>query len=347
MYIKPAKLNPGDKVLAVSLSRWGPGACPTRYAAWKKQLEDALGVQVVEWKYTMADPTWIYNHPEARAEDLMEWFRNTDIKAIFSTIGGEESIRILPYIDYTTIRQNPKIFMWYSDTTITHFICQKAGIISFYGPSIMAWFGENWGLFDYMLDSVRTTICSTDVIGRIIPNTKWRTSEFLPRENADLQQQKRKLQASQGRNWLQWSGVHTWTLIGGCADVFPFVQGTDIRPKKERWRGKLLCLETSEENMSPQTFERILRNLWSQWILQHLSGILIGRTRFDYATNEQISYDEVLLKIVSKEFSLPDLPLVTNMDFGHTDPVFVLPLGCQAELNCDEQKFSITENACV
>ena len=86
----------------------------------------------------MADPTRLYNNPQARAEDLMEGFKNNDIKAIFSTIGGDESIRILPYIDYNIIMQNPKIFMGYSDTTITHFICQKAGIVSFYGPSIMA-----------------------------------------------------------------------------------------------------------------------------------------------------------------------------------------------------------------
>lgn len=64
--------------------------------------------------------------------------KNPDITAIISTIGGEESIRLLPYIDFDIIRENPKIFLGYSDSTIIHFMYQKAGVISFYGPAIMA-----------------------------------------------------------------------------------------------------------------------------------------------------------------------------------------------------------------
>jgi muramoyltetrapeptide carboxypeptidase LdcA involved in peptidoglycan recycling len=56
----------------------------------------------------------------------MAAFKDPNIKAIISTIGGEESIRILPYIDFELIKNNPKIFMGYSDTTVSHFICQKA-----------------------------------------------------------------------------------------------------------------------------------------------------------------------------------------------------------------------------
>lgn len=73
----------------------------------------------------------------------MNAFENPEIKAIVSTIGGEEGIRILPYVDFNVIRNNPKVFLGYSDSTVIHFICQKAGINSFYGPSIMAGFAEN------------------------------------------------------------------------------------------------------------------------------------------------------------------------------------------------------------
>jgi muramoyltetrapeptide carboxypeptidase LdcA involved in peptidoglycan recycling len=92
---------------------------------------------------------YLYNHPEKRAEDLMMAFKKPSIKTIFSCIGGDESVRILPYIDYEVIKNNPKIFVGYFDTTVTHFICLKAGVSSFYGPSILAEFVENVEMFDY------------------------------------------------------------------------------------------------------------------------------------------------------------------------------------------------------
>jgi muramoyltetrapeptide carboxypeptidase LdcA involved in peptidoglycan recycling len=74
---------------------------------------------------------------------------------IVSTIGGDDSIRMLPFLEYSVIRQNPKVFMGYSDSTVTHFAFLKAGVTSFYGPSFMAGFDENGGLLSYMAASVR------------------------------------------------------------------------------------------------------------------------------------------------------------------------------------------------
>jgi muramoyltetrapeptide carboxypeptidase LdcA involved in peptidoglycan recycling len=276
----------------------------------------------------------------------MSWFNNKEVKAIVSTIGGEESIRILPYIDFDIIKNNPKIFMGYSDTTISHFICQKAWMVSFYWPAIMAWFGENGWLFPYMVDSVKRTLFSHETIWEIKPNIESWTCEFLPREvwNQNI---KRKLIPSTWRRWIQWNWIAEGRLIWWCIDVFPFIIGTRIRPTLHEWENKILAIETSEEKMSTNQFERIIRNLWSQWIFHKLKGILLGRAQYDYMSQSQINYDEVLLKVVSQELWLSQLPLVTNMDFGHTDPMFVLPLGCRAKIDCNEQKFLITESSCL
>ena len=346
MSIKPQHLKEWDVIMALSLSRWWPGICPERYSIWKKQLEDKFWVKVIEWKYTCADPEWLYQHPEARAEDLMNAFKDPKVKAIFSTVGWEESIRILPYIDFEIIKNNPKIFMGFSDTTISHFICKKAWLVSFYGPAIMAGFWENWGLFDFMVDSVKKTLFKNTIIWEITPNTNGWTSEFLPRDNPENQKIKRKLLPSSGRRWIQWKWNHSGNLLWWCIDVFPFMLWTSIRPPKEDWNNKILCIELSEEKMTETCFERIIRNLGSQWILHNMSGILVWRSQMDYNTNEQISYDWVLKKVIVGELWLKELPIITNMDFGHTDPVFVLPLGCRAEINCDTHTFSILENAC-
>ena len=131
--IKPRKLRPGDKVATVSLSWGGPGAIPHRYEAGKKQLQDEFGLIVVEMSHTLREPDWLYRNPQARAEDLMAAFSDTTVAGIVSTIGGDDSIRLLPFLDLDVIRSNPKVFMGYSDTTIAHLACFKAGLVTFYG----------------------------------------------------------------------------------------------------------------------------------------------------------------------------------------------------------------------
>jgi muramoyltetrapeptide carboxypeptidase LdcA involved in peptidoglycan recycling len=91
--------------------------------------------------HTLRDDAWLHDHPQARADDLMQAFLNPEIKAIISTIGGNDSIRLLPYLDLDVMRDNPKIFMGYSDTAISHMAGFTAGLVSFYGPAIMAGFG--------------------------------------------------------------------------------------------------------------------------------------------------------------------------------------------------------------
>ena len=345
--IKPNHLNPGDNVMTLSLSWWWPWSFPHRYEAGKKQLEEKFHVNVIEWKYTMKDRERVYDHPEARAEDLMNAFRNPSIKAIISSIGWEESIRILPYVDFDIIKSNPKIFMWYSDSTITHFICRKAWIVSFYWPAIMAGFWENWWMFPYMIDSVKKALFSNEPIWELLPNKDWWTSEHLDWSIPENQNIKRRLEKCTGRRWLQWKGIHSWETIWGCIDVFYFMTGTPIWPSLDERKWKILVIEPSEEQIPTYYFERIIRNLWSQWILQVLSGILVWRSQLNYETNEQINYDEVLLNVIDRELWLKDLPIVTNMDFGHTDPMLTLPLWCKMEIDCNNEKIRYLESGCL
>ena len=65
----------------------------------------------------------------------MDAFLDPSVKGIFSAIGGNDSVRILPYIDYDVIKNHPKIFMGYSDTTVSHFVMNKAGVVSYYEAS--------------------------------------------------------------------------------------------------------------------------------------------------------------------------------------------------------------------
>ncbi|MEW5869761.1 MAG: S66 peptidase family protein [Chloroflexota bacterium] len=343
--LKPQKLLPGDRVAAVSLSWGGPGTFPQRYQAGKQQLQDEFGLQVIEMPHTLQDAAWLQRNPRARADDLMQAFADPSIKVIISTIGGSDSIRILPYLDLAVIQDNPKIFLGFSDTTISHLACYRAGLGSFYGPAFMAGFAENGGLFPYMVASVRKTLFSSAPIGAVEPNAAGWTVEHLEWADPSNQSRKRILNPCPGWNFLQGHGLHRGRLIGGCIEVLDWLRGTDFWPASQSWQEAILFLETSEDAPSPEAVLFYMRTYAALGILERLAGILFARPGGHVPPEKFAEYDQAILQVVAEEQGLTDLPIVTGMDFGHTDPVFVLPYGVQAEIDCTARRFSILENA--
>ena len=107
--IKPGALRPGDKVADISLFRGWPSVYPRAYQDGKRQLQEIFGVEVVESRHALADIHWLAAYPEARAADLMEVLGDSSIRGILSTIGGDDSIRMIPFLDLNVIRDNPKV----------------------------------------------------------------------------------------------------------------------------------------------------------------------------------------------------------------------------------------------
>lgn len=341
--IKPQKLSPGEKIATISLSWGGPSVFPHRYQAGVQQLQEEFSLQVVEMPNTLRDADWLSRNPKARADDLMQAFMDPAIKGIFATIGGDDSIRLLPFINLNIIHDHPKIFLGYSDTTISHLICYKAGLVSFYGPSIMTEFAENCGMFPYLVQSLRKTLFSSEVIGELEASTEGWTVERLDWADPANQQIKRKRNPSTGWKFLQGKGIRRGHLVGGCIEVFDWARGTEIFP--EDWQDAVLFLETSEEAPPPEYVKRRLRVFAAMGILEKLSGILFGRPGGEVPIEKFDEYDQAILDVVTREEGMTDLPIITNMDLGHTSPMFVLPYGLQAEIDPENRRFSILDNA--
>lgn len=338
--LKPGRLNSGDRIATVSLSWGGAGDSDIlwRYKIGKKRVEE-FGIEVVELPHTLKGSEYVYEHPEVRARDLMDAFQNPSIKGIFSCIGGDDSIRMLPYIDYELISKNPKIFLGYSDSTVTHFICYKAGIMSYYGPSILAGFAENVEPFDYMNHWVEKALFSGKPIGQVDPPSEW-TSEYIPWEQQNWSR-KRKTTSHSGYEVLQGDGIHTGRLLGGCMDVLETIKGTEIWPSLAEWKDKVIFFETSEMTVSPDLFLGWLRNYGAQGIFQHAKGLLFSKPYDDCYYDE---YKKAILQVIRDELKLTGLPIFYNMSFGHTAPMSIIPFGALAELDCENKTFSILES---
>lgn len=344
MLIKPPRLRPGDTVAALTLSWGGPAAFPERYAAGVRQLEAALGVRVVEMPHTRAPADWLSRHPAARAADLMQAFADPTVHAIIATIGGDDSLRLLPYLDLAVIAANPKIVLGYSDTTITHAACYRAGLGTFYGPAVMAGFAENGGMFPYTLTALQRTLMEAAPAGRVPEAPEW-TAERLPWEDPTLQAQPRRRQPATGWRWLQGAGVHRGRLFGGCVEVLDWLRGTAFWPTLAQWQGTILFLETSEDAPTSAQVRSLLRTFAALDVLPRLAGLFFGRPGGAVPPAEFTAYDEVVRQVVAEEAGRPELPIITQMDFGHTDPMWVWPYGAMTEINCDARTVTVLEAA--
>ena len=157
---KPTHLNPGDRVAIVSLSSGilGEEQFRHKYELAKCRLEKDYGLEVVPMQNALRGRVYLYRHPEARAADLMEAFNDPSIKAVFCAVGGNDTVRLLPYIDFETLHNHPKIFMGFSDTTVDHFMMNKAGLVSYYGPAVLTGWAEYGAINDYTREALDKTL---------------------------------------------------------------------------------------------------------------------------------------------------------------------------------------------
>lgn len=284
--------------------------------------------------HTLADPGFVASNPHARADDLHMAFADPAIDGIVATIGGDDSIRLLPLLDLELIRANPKVVLGYSDTTVTHLACLRAGLQTFYGPSIMAGFGENAGLHDYLRAGVGRMLFSGDPPGRWPPNTEGWTIEMPDWADPDAQAHARQLQPCTDWRWLS-SATATieGPLLPACMEVLDWLRGTDWWPPLG---GAVLALETSEEAPPPDAVSRLLRSLATMGELQRVAGLLFARPG-GVGADQHLAYDAAITRVVHDEQGLDGLPVVTNVDFGHTDPMWTLPVGAPVRVDSTDR----------
>lgn len=354
--IKPKALQQGDSVATISLSWGGAGEYKERYDQGKQQFEEAFGVSIVETKHSLCGAEDIYNHPEWRLADFMDAFENPEIKAILCNIGGNDTIRLLRHMTdkhFQIIHDNPKIFLGMSDTTVNHLMCYKAGLGSFYSPCTMFGYAENGGIPNFMTENTKKVLFEKNAIG-ILPESKEYLIDRIYWSKSSNSMVRPRTPSTPWR-YIQGNKIAKGRLIGGCFDsLMECINGTSLFPSIEDFEGSILFLETSEDFPSPTLVSYFLRTLGAMGILERINGILFARPGGDFLLEEKEEkkhwlaqyekFDEVFIKIC-KEYDCQNLPIVTNMDFGHTLPQLILPYGVLAEINPNKKTVSILESA--
>ena len=337
--IKPAKLNRGDTIATISPS-WGCAGAPrVRWKYWLGcQRLAELGLNVVSAPNALKGTSYLRAHPEARAEDILWAFENKNVKAIIANVGGNDAIRLLPYLSADVIRDNPKIFCGYSDVMTLHLYCHRLGLMTYYGDNLLTTVAETGQWHPYSRHWFEKTFFDDAPIGRIDPSDDW-SWDLDPYTDRSF---RKTYMHNPGYRYVQGKGTARGKLFGGHGDMrsLRMPDGSSMVGKDD-FEGSILFFEDIPELCDVHYMAAFIDWLGENGFLQVLHGIIIGKMRMKDSFQPYVDCIRVL---VTDKYDRPDLPILADVNFGHASPMAILPYGAQAEIDVDHLRFTILES---
>ena len=308
------------------------------------------GLNVKFMPHALKGLEYVRDHPEKRAEDLLEAFRDPATDMILCAIGGDDTYRLLPYLfDHNELAEavTNKIFLGFSDTTVNHLMLHKTGLNTFYGQAFLC---DICDLGPEMRPYTRKyfeELITTGTIREITPSDVW----YEEREHFSPDQigTETPSHPNQGFELLQGSPVFSGKILGGCIDtLYDFFNGDryadmpvqcrkyHLFPDAEDWKGRILLLESSEEKPAPVLYRQALEYLKGTGVFGAVSGILAGKPMDETYAEE---YKQLLIEVIDR----PDLPIVFNLNIGHATPRCIMPFGVEATVDVKKQIIRFAE----
>lgn len=330
--LKPPGLNPGDTIGFFSPSSAATAWAPNRFAHAKAYLA-AQGFELKAGSMTGEQDHWRSGSIAARADELNALIRDPQVRAIMSVIGGSNSNSLLPYLDFDALKRDPKIVIGYSDVTALLLgIHAQTGLVTFYGPALVASFGELSPLVDETLAGF-LSVCmagGASLPHRLPTPTQW-TEERL-----DWEHQTRAKQCRPNRLISVGTGRVRGRLIGGNLNSLAGIWGSPYMPSIER--GDILLLEDSLK--TAETVERAFTHLKLCGMFDRIGALVLGKHELFNAQGSGKRPLDILLEVVGE----PTFPILAEYDCAHTHPMLTLPLGIEAELDLDAQSLTLCES---
>jgi muramoyltetrapeptide carboxypeptidase LdcA involved in peptidoglycan recycling len=319
------KLKKGDGVRIIAPARslalsWIDDDLKNRA---KTRLEE-LGFTVTFGKYVNERDAFDSSSIEHRVEDLHNAFADDSVQLILTVIGGYNSNQLLRHIDYDLIRRHPKVLCGYSDiTALSTAIYAQTGLVTYSGPHFFN-FGQRRN-FEYTMDYFKQCLFEERTIDI-------RPSEVFVDDLWATKQDELKLLPNPRWTILQ-EGEADGTIIGGNLGTLHLLQGTEFMPQFDD--DILLFIEDDAED-KPVTVDRTLQSLLHQPLASRLKAIVLGR----FQGQSGMTHD-LLRQIIASKKELQGIPILANLDFGHTTPMITFPIGGRAELTVKQEGLNL------
>ncbi|KAJ8103034.1 peptidase family S66 [Lipomyces tetrasporus] len=340
------RLRPGSRVAIVSPSFGAPGLFPHVHELAMQRLEHELQLIPVEYPTTRQ----IGATPRERAADLNAAFADTSIQAIMATIGGDDQITVLPFLDSEVISRNPKPFFGYSDNTNLLNYLWNLGMSSYHGGSTMVHLARPGGLHPLSTSSLRAALFGggdfelhpVDVFNE--DELDWSDATFSDPNAVHVPP---LVQPSTGFYWHQPNRVISGPSWGGNLEILDWNLSASrwIRTDVTDYAGCVLLLETSEEMPSARYVFRTLRNAGERGLLAQFPAVVVARPKSSNGVvqpplEQRIQYRQEQREAILKAFAHynPDAMIVFDVDFGHTDPQWILPYGGVITVNGPQRR---------
>lgn len=311
--IKPERLKEGDTVGIVSPASAIFESQPYEIA---KESFEAMGLKVKFGNFVKSRYGHLAGTDEERAEEFNSMFRDKNIKAVICLRGGSGAARILPLLDYEAIKNNPKIFVGYSDITALHLaIFEKTGLVTYHGPlATSTWNGFAYDHFRKLLfEGEQSLLENPTSKGDELVQTKNRIRTIKP-------------------------GKATGQLLGGNLSVFTGIMGSPYFPND--WKGKILYIEDVGERV--YRIDRMMTQLQLGGVLEQISGFIFGKcTDCDPGSG----FGSLTLEEVIDHYIKPlNIPSFSGSMIGHIDDNFTIPNGISAEIDAEAGTIQLLES---
>jgi muramoyltetrapeptide carboxypeptidase LdcA involved in peptidoglycan recycling len=342
-FVTLSKLKRGDKVAILSPSFAAPGRWPHVYELGLKRLRELFELEPVEFSTTKK----IGATKEERSKDLIDAFENTEIKAVISTLGGNDQVTYIKNLPEAPFKNNPKPYFGYSDNSHFMNFLWLQGIPSFYGGALFTQFAEQGKIHNFTLQYLKKALFEKGEFA--IEESKVFNDIGLNWDEPENLNKERSYEYNEG--WI-WNGEQngegiTW---GGCLESIDEMLRHGVKiPTLNDFENIILLTETSEEIPTSEYVFRVYRALGERGILSKVKGILVGRPKawefnkqFNTEKKKKVKENQrkVILETV-RQYN-PNVPIIQNIDFGHSDPQVPIPYGSITKIDSKNKKIIIT-----
>jgi len=306
--IKSRALKKGDVIGIISPA--SPPSVSEKITKGAEYLE-RLGYRVKLGKHIHNAHGYLAGTDEERVEDIHDMFSDKTVKAIFALRGGYGTPRLLPFINFSLIKKNPKILVGYSDLTALELaIFKKTSLVTFSGPMVGV---EMWKEIDpFTEEHFWATITSKKRLG-VLKN---------PKEYATIR-----------------SGAASGTLLGGNLSIITSLAGTPFLPS---FKNAILFFEEVGEEC--YRLDRMLNQLRLTNIFKKIKGTIIGELT-DVKPSDPSKPYFTAEEVLQQYFSNLKKPALSGLAYGHVSQKITIPLGIRGTVNATRKSISFDEAA--